>query len=324
MVTDSVGRTIPVSTLLTKEFGACAAMLIQQTQFWCAMKLHQKHGHAWVYKTMEEWSDELGYSASTIKRAVGVLRREGILVTRSDLNYHQYDKTLWYRVDPLQLNARVKQVQTLRSKWPNGEGQIDPMEKVKMTLPIPEKTVIDDSQKNAMNANEILAAKKQGKTGEGTGLPAKKVGKVNPSALALLWKKRMSLEGGFVKNLTSQELGQLGHVVKALGDDSLPTLDWCLQHWSKFVVAVKHATGYSTVPETPQVGFFAKHYAVAVQSIAKEGQKVAQLKPATPVPINLPTPIAGPKKYVEDDFEPVDAEQLQADLAMFEAMSKKP
>lgn len=87
----------------------------------------------------------------------------------------------------------------------------------------------------------------------------KKLGEVKSfkpttSSLAILWKKRLSVGGEWVKDLTSKQQGQLKAIQKALGGDSVEVFDYSLQNWSKFAIEVKSAKGYKTIAEKPEMG----------------------------------------------------------------------
>lgn len=141
---------------LAVKIGLNEAIILQQIHYWLLhyeKKQSQKHfrdGHWWVYNTYENWQENFPFwSVATIKRTLTALRkpapgRDRLLVATSEYNQKRYDKTLWYRIDyeALQVIEEEKpQVKmTHGSKCPDGTGQNDPMEEVKMTQPIPETT----------------------------------------------------------------------------------------------------------------------------------------------------------------------------------------
>mgnify|MGYP003530970910 CR=1 FL=1 len=122
-----------------------------------------------------------------------------------------------------------------------------------------------------VNADEIMAGFKASKHGglktNGTGV----------NALAMLWKKRVALEGQYAKPLTAKEVGQLKHVHKALGDSALSVLDHALGDWQAFALEASVQSG-CTPAMAPTTGFFCLHYAVAVNQLE------AKNAPVVPVP----------------------------------------
>jgi hypothetical protein len=132
-----------------------------------------------------------------------------------------------------------------------------------------------------------------------------------PLAMSILWKKHMGLHTqGFVKPLTGQELGQLKHVHKALGDDAYPVLEYALANWQKFAheASAKHGVPVAT---SPTCGFFCKHYDVAMQLIAQDQQQqtktmVAAVGQTMKVKSKPEEPLAG-EQDVQETLEQLKA-----------------
>lgn len=249
---------------------------MQQVEYWCSKKLNLKRGHYWVYKTYEDWQEELKvFSDKSIRRAVKNLKDRKILVTSSDLNKFGYDKTLWYRIDRVEYD---KAVALMWSKWAHGGGQIDHMDKVKLTTPIPETTT--------ENTPETTFA---GEPAKGKNMDANstllEIGKKIPGTASALWKKRISTltEGKFQKDLTKQENSQLNMAcksIKAAGLEPLAVLDYALQNWFKFSHIAKNSKGANT-HEIPTTGYFLKYWDCAVvayqQSLSKPKPKLTEV-----------------------------------------------
>jgi biotin carboxyl carrier protein len=138
---------------------------------------------------------------------------------------------------------------------------------------------------------------------------------VSPSYLGLVWKQRVGLvTGQFVKSLTIADVGKLKHVLKGAGDQALPAMVYAIENWQAFKAEVWAKKGESVNPALPEVGFFVKHYDVAVQSVAGPPVPVAKATPAS-------APLLVPVVNTVDNPEPkVSAEQVLADL---EAMKSK-
>ncbi len=124
MVADLSGcrQTIVIHKLYRDATGSISkAAVLQQILYWSGIKGDGE----WWYKTYSELADEAGVSESTAKRAVEYLKAEGLLET--DVRHANGIPTVHYRLSILRFEEWI------RSKWPNGKGQNDLMEKVKMT-----------------------------------------------------------------------------------------------------------------------------------------------------------------------------------------------
>lgn len=162
-----------------------------------------------------------------------------------------------------------------------------------------------------MQAAEVLKKFEEKKTGGVKG------GGVN--AMALLWKKRVSLHHEWVKNLLPKEVGQLKHVHAALGSEAVGVLDWALQNWQVFAHEVQVQKGV-TPAMAPHVGFFCQHWEVAAHLSKKP---VVDLQPIAPVP--KPTTIK-PVHNPGHDEPTATADEVQATLEALAALAagKKP
>lgn len=71
---------LQVLPTLAAKVGFNEAVLLQQIHYW---SLRSKDDDGWVYKTQDEWIEELPWlSKSTLKRVVSNLRDEGLVLTR--------------------------------------------------------------------------------------------------------------------------------------------------------------------------------------------------------------------------------------------------
>jgi hypothetical protein len=83
---------------LVRRLGLVEAALVQQLHYWSQRATRTHDGFVWVYKTYQDWSDEIGVSAKAARGALDRLRRDGLVVAiqnPTDLR----DRTLWWRVD---------------------------------------------------------------------------------------------------------------------------------------------------------------------------------------------------------------------------------
>lgn len=275
---------------LAKAFDVLGALLIQQVHYWTQVAPKEKDGQTWTYNTAEKWAEQLEvYQPGTVRKRLKELEVSGVLVVGC-FNKRGFDRTRWYRLDYQKLCEIL--TAKLGGSWqilPHPSGKKCHMQVAQNAAPIPESNTETTTESVAMNADEIL---KQFKAK--TSSPLKTPGKVpNVMDLSLLWKKRLAVEGGYVKDLTAQARGQLKLVIKALGGERAYTvLDFALQNWGAFVIEVRAAKGFQSVPEKPDVGFFLKYHDIAValmdkpkieaptQSIAQKPKKES----TTPVP----------------------------------------
>lgn len=80
-----------------RAFGLLEALLLQQLRYWSERATCVHNGRTWVYKTYQDWSDELGVSAKACRGALDRLRREG-LVAAIQNPADPRDRTLWWRL----------------------------------------------------------------------------------------------------------------------------------------------------------------------------------------------------------------------------------
>uniref|UniRef100_UPI002490E527 conserved phage C-terminal domain-containing protein n=1 Tax=Lactobacillus amylolyticus TaxID=83683 RepID=UPI002490E527 len=106
--------------------GLNEAIVLQQINYWLSKSTKVINGRKWTYNSYEDWQKQLPFwSVSTIKRIFTGLEKDGLLVS-GNFNKAKFDKTKWYTIDSVKLTSRVCQVDT--------------MEKVKLTQPIPDTT----------------------------------------------------------------------------------------------------------------------------------------------------------------------------------------
>ncbi|WP_311315791.1 DnaD domain protein [Caldifermentibacillus hisashii] len=90
---------ILVLPTLAKKIGLNQALFIQQLHYWLADSKHTYDGYQWVYNTYEDWHRQFPFwSTSTIRRIIGKLEREGLIVS-GNYNRFKMDKTKWYRIN---------------------------------------------------------------------------------------------------------------------------------------------------------------------------------------------------------------------------------
>lgn len=78
--------------------GTLEALLAQQLNYWLPHATKEHGGRPWVYKTYQEWGDEIGVSAKSARTALDKLRRDGWVQAMQNPQDPR-DRTLWWWVD---------------------------------------------------------------------------------------------------------------------------------------------------------------------------------------------------------------------------------
>jgi len=134
------GELLVLKTRLAVRIGVNEAIFLQQLHYWLKNKKIGKYDdkdRKWVKNSLREWqSDNFPFwSDRTIKRIILKLRRENLISTRTDLNPKKTDRTTWYSInyDNEKLKFDSEQRGSNRSSCPHPLGQVDPMDKAKLT-----------------------------------------------------------------------------------------------------------------------------------------------------------------------------------------------
>lgn len=293
-----------------------AALLLSQIYYWYkpaqngSSKLRVfKGGKWWLAKSSKDWEEELGMTRKQSRRCMEALVAKGIIV--AEVMRFNGSPTVHCRL----VAVEGKQVVTDPfgifdcPDWKIGlsqKGQSITETTAQTTAQL--KDASDLAGEQAMTSiQDILKnhEEKKAKTPEG---------KATSSSVALLWKKRAAAlgDGGYVKDLTGKEVGQLKHLVKALGDQTHAVVDWAMQNWPVFSWEVRQGKGLSSAPAVPVVGFLLEHHEIAVQLIAP---KPASLKA-------VPT-VAKPEVVVpvEPEEDKAGASDIAATLALLDKLS---
>lgn len=264
----------------------------------------QRDGSWWLVKSHVDWESELRMTRRQSQRCLEVLRSKSIIQTERYMfnghpTVHLKLRLVCGNMIPIaQLDAfhctlmgipLHSEVQCITETTTETT-----TETLKQASENPDAT----EGENSMNIEQAMEKVKSRKPQT----------KPTAQSMALLWKRRMgTLVGGFIKDLTSKELGQMKLLIKSIGDQAPEVLDWTLQNWSVFAWEVKHKKGLSIAPEVPVVGFVLQHHEIAVQLIAKPAAKATTTPDTTPTPkIDKPLPVA--------DSAPVQPKASQADV----------
>lgn len=98
------------------------AALLQQLHYWTPKGSAQHDGYRWVYKTYEEWGDEIGLSTKQVRQAINRLEEAGLVMSCQP---EGHNRRKWYRIDyDHPFLAFDGTAQTGDSKCPNGQMQV--------------------------------------------------------------------------------------------------------------------------------------------------------------------------------------------------------
>ncbi|WP_230432324.1 hypothetical protein [Plesiomonas shigelloides] len=129
-------RPVVVIPELAVRLGLAEAILLQQIQYWVTETTSgvEYAGRRWIYNTIESWQKQLPfYSESTIKRALGNLRKLGVLSVEQ-INKSNHDMTNYYAInyDSELLHEAATDGSKPREDVDGGAGQNDPIDKAKI------------------------------------------------------------------------------------------------------------------------------------------------------------------------------------------------
>ncbi|MBW4635733.1 MAG: ArsR family transcriptional regulator [Iphinoe sp. HA4291-MV1] len=111
------GRHLFYSPALAAKIGRTEATLLQQAYYWMSTSGGKIiNGIKWFWKTYQKWSEELQLSVSTIRRAVGNLKKLGLIAV-DRLSAKTYYQANWYTIKIEALSAFIQneQIELLNS-----------------------------------------------------------------------------------------------------------------------------------------------------------------------------------------------------------------
>ena len=89
---------IVVQLSVVKKFGQVPAEILSRLDYWMDSSTTYRQDEWWVYKTYENFMEELGKSESTITRALNVLEKCGVLISKK-FNSWKNHHVKFYRID---------------------------------------------------------------------------------------------------------------------------------------------------------------------------------------------------------------------------------
>ena len=146
---------------LATVIGLNEAIILQQMQYWIKKSTHEIDDKTWIYNSVSQWKEQFPFwSESTINRTIRNLEEKGLLFI-GNYNRDRRDRTKWYSINYLQLdnimkNAFSQNDECNLSNCCNAISQIDPMQDVNLTKPLPKTTTeitTKNTTKNTTNNN---------------------------------------------------------------------------------------------------------------------------------------------------------------------------
>jgi hypothetical protein len=114
-----------VQPSLVRRLGLLEAAIVQQLHYWSQRATRTHEGHVYVYKTYQDWSDEIGVSAKAARGAMDRLRKEGVVVGIQNPTDAR-DRTLWWRIDHDVLESGAPNAPEGSSPPPRGDRRTAP------------------------------------------------------------------------------------------------------------------------------------------------------------------------------------------------------
>jgi uncharacterized phage protein (TIGR02220 family) len=129
-------RPLVVIPELAMRLGLNEAIILQQIQYWLTETSSgvEVNGCRWIYNTVEKWQEQFPFlSGSTIKRALGNLKKLGVLRIEQ-INKSSHDRTNYYAInyDHALLADKVKMTPSSGAKKNHRTGQTDLIEKTNL------------------------------------------------------------------------------------------------------------------------------------------------------------------------------------------------
>ncbi|MGH2552054.1 MAG: hypothetical protein ACRDHN_21915 [Thermomicrobiales bacterium] len=87
---------------LAVAIGLNEAVFVQQLHYWLneSNAGRFEHGRHWIYNTYDEWLKQFPFwSIATLRRVIGGLEKDGLVLSTQDFNDHPADRTKWYSLD---------------------------------------------------------------------------------------------------------------------------------------------------------------------------------------------------------------------------------
>jgi len=129
---------------LASAFGLNEAIFLQQLHYWLQKSAIEIENKKWVYRTMNEWENEFPFwSYSTVKRAIGSLKKKNVLLIKK-LSNNKRERVNYYAIKYDLLDVFVGQNEPMdRVNMNQTMGQNEPMDKVNMNQTMGQNDLMD-------------------------------------------------------------------------------------------------------------------------------------------------------------------------------------
>lgn len=301
------------------------AVVLGQIMYWHQGKLRvQRQGHLWLAKSRADMCRECGITLDQYKRIVPKLQKLGLLICERGLFKNKVTPFLRLSeaglalLHPNQVDGKptTQSGATYAEQWVGENTSQSELVSSNALgedhhIPITESTAENLTKTGTETLTENTTGLKPLGTQEEqvhsesqyvlTNIAAKQIQDgeeqkaKHPSsqvtALATTWKKIVaSKTKGYVKHLSGTEVGQLKHVLNALGPErAMMTMVFALENWADFCHQAAAEKGVNPAV-SPACWYFCKYHDVAVkmsqpvQSIAQVGMQL--VAPAVVPPAN--------------------------------------
>ena len=144
---------------LATVIGLNEAIILQQMQYWIKKSEHNFDGKTWIYNSVSQWKKQFPFwSESTIDRTIRSLDKLGLLFI-GNYNRDRRDRTKWYSINYSQLdnimkNAFSQNDECNLSNCDNAISQVDPMQDVNLTKPLPKITTKITTNNNTSSCDD--------------------------------------------------------------------------------------------------------------------------------------------------------------------------
>ncbi|WP_334324354.1 hypothetical protein [Gilliamella apicola] len=144
---------------LATVIGLNEAIILQQIQYWIKKSEHRFDGKIWIYNSVSQWKKQFPFwSESTIDRTLKSLNKLGLLFI-GNYNRDRRDRTKWYSINYSQLdnimkNAFSQNDECNLSNCDNAISQVDPMQDVNLTKPLPKITTKITTNNNTSSCDD--------------------------------------------------------------------------------------------------------------------------------------------------------------------------
>ncbi|MDT8071044.1 MAG: hypothetical protein ROO76_23045 [Terriglobia bacterium] len=234
----------------------------------------RRQGFLWVAKTREEWMTECGITRKQYLRAMSVLKQKGLVEVR----VMKFGGIAMSHTRLLQEN--LQKALGLASEGAKGQTEMTLKGTVGCTPKVQPYTEITTEITDirtcavncAKNEQEKTKNKQQEEEGEKTEQQEQEEKMkllqneaVPLSSLVSFWQSRIaSVGGGFQKQLTGRDRGQLKMLADKVGAQTKDVIQYAVNNWWKFATKASAMSGVGSFPTAPHIGFLLKHHAVAV------------------------------------------------------------